>query len=145
MLKQNTSDKIAHRSLQDANSTPQRLKVMWDILLAAVLRAKSSIYYLLTISSSTSSKLIGLDFLTMDVVSGTYQYLLVQRDHFSRFAQVYANTSSFAKTAVDCFNNNFKLKHGIPGKISQDQGKEFKNDLSQTCDIKCLRTTLCHL
>ena len=60
-----------------------------------------------SISSSTPLELIGLDFLHLDTCSGGYQYLLVLRDHFSRFVQVYATTNKSAKTAADCPYNDF--------------------------------------
>ena len=102
-----------------------------------------------TFSSAAPLEFIGLDFLHLDTCSGGYQYLLVLTDHFSKFVHVYPTTNKSAKTAAGWLYNDFILRYGLPGKILQDQGREFENDLfsrlSKYCGIKRLRTTPYHL
>ena len=101
-----------------------------------------------TITSSSPIELIGLDFLHLDTCTGSFQYLLVITDHFTRYTQVYPTRNKEAKTAATKLFNDYILRFGAPGKILHDQGREFGNKLfihmSKLCNIKRLRTTPYH-
>ena len=101
-----------------------------------------------TITSSSPMELIGSDFLHLDTYTGSFQYLLVIRDHFTRVYQVYPTRNKEAKTAATKLFNDYILRFGTPGKILHDQGREFENKLfthlSKLCNIKRLCTTPYH-
>ena len=101
-----------------------------------------------TITSSSPMELIGSDFLHLDTYTGSFQYLLVITDHFTRVYQVYPTRNKEAKTAATKLFNDYILRFGTPGKILHDQGREFENKLfthlSKLCNIKRLCTTPYH-
>ena len=92
--------------------------------------------------------IISMDFLHLDKSSGgygSYQYLPVVTDLFTRFIQVYATRYKEEKKAAERIYNDFILKLDLPGKILHDQGKEFDNNLFkhllQLCIIKRIQTS----
>ena len=101
-----------------------------------------------SITSSAQMELVVLDFLHLNTCVGGLQYLLVIADHFTRYTQVYPNRNKETKTAGEKFFNDYILRFGMPGKIIQDQGREFENksfqQLPKSCNIKRLRTTKYH-
>ena len=56
----------------------------------------------------------------LEVGYGSYEYILVVIDHFTRFAQAYATKSKSAKVAADCLINDFVLRFAFPTKILHD-------------------------
>ena len=58
-----------------------------------------------------------------------YKYILVIVHHFTRFAQAYATTNKFTRTAANKLYNDFILRFRHPARILHDQGGEFKNHL----------------
>ena len=101
-----------------------------------------------TITSSSPMELIGLDLMHLDTCTSGFQYLLVIRDHFTRYTQDYTTRNKEVKTAAAKLFNDYILRFGTPGKILHDQGREFENKLfthlSKFCNIKILRTTPYH-
>ena len=101
-----------------------------------------------SITSSAPMELVGLDFLHLDTCVGGFQYLLVIKDHFTQYTQLYPTRNKEAKTAAEKLFNDYVLRFGMPGKIIHDQGREFENkllqQLSKSCNIKRLRTTSYH-
>ena len=93
-----------------------------------------------TITSSSLMELIGLDFLYLSTCTGGFQYLLVVRDRFTRYTQVYPIRNKETKTAATNLFNYYILGFGTPGKIVHDQGRKFENKLfthlSKLCNIK---------
>ena len=97
-----------------------------------------------SITSSAPMELVKLDFLHLDTCVGGFQYLLVIADCFTRYTQVYRTRNKEVKTAAEKLFNDYILRFGIPGKIIHDQGCEFENKLSKSCNIKRLCTTPYH-
>ena len=91
---------------------------------------------------------VGLDFLHLDTCVGGFQYLLVIKDHFTQYTQLYPTRNKEAKTAAEKLFNDYVLQFGMPGKIIHAQGREFENkllqQLSKSCNIKRLHTTPYH-
>ena len=82
-----------------------------------------------TITSSSPMELIRLDSLHLDTCRGSFQYLLVITDHFTRYTQVYPTRNKEAKTAAAKLFNEYILRFRTSGKILHDRGREFQNKL----------------
>ena len=72
-------------------------------------------------------KLISIDFLHLDSLTGECQYLLVITHNVSRFAQDYASRNKEAKKATEKLYNDFILCFRLLGSIQHNQRKEFEN------------------
>jgi len=115
------------------------------------IRRKSSTIQrapLVSITTTTPSELVCMDFLTLEPSKGNYQHILVITDHFTRFAMAIPTRNQLARTVADAFNNNFILHYGIPEQIHSDQGANFESTIiKELCTIMGIsksRTTSYH-
>ena len=102
---------------------------------------------LTNIRTSFPLELVCMDFLTLEK-SGSYQYILVITDHFTRLAQAIPTRNMSARTTAQAFFDNFVTYYGIPYKIHSDQGGSFEGKIiKELCDITGIsksRTTPYH-
>lgn len=103
---------------------------------------------LTSIVTTQPFELVSVDFLHVDRCSGGYEYILVIIDHFTRYAQAYATTTTSGKAVADKLFNDYALKFGFPLRIHHDQGGEFENQLfaqlAKNCGVAGSRTTPYH-
>ena len=102
---------------------------------------------LTNIRTSFPLELVCMDYLTLEK-SGTYQYILVITDHFTRLAQAIPTRNMTARTTAQAFFDNFITYYGIPYRIHSDQGGSFEAKIIQElCEITGMtksRTTPYH-
>ena len=67
-----------------------------------------------TILSAAPTEPVSIDFLNLDTCTGGCQYLLVNTDNFSRFAQAYRMHNREAKTAIEKVYTDFILRFELP-------------------------------
>ena len=60
--------------------------------------------------------------------SGGFEYMLLDKDHFTSYTVAYPTKSNTTKK-LNRLYTNFILRFGIPSKILDDQGGEFENGL----------------
>lgn len=103
---------------------------------------------LVSITLTHLFKLVSVDFLQLDNCKGDYEYILVNVDNFTLFAQAYPTTSKSGKVVTDKIFNDYAVKFSFPMSIHHDQGDEFENQLfsqfSKYCSVAGLRTTPYH-
>ena len=93
--------------------------------------------------------MVSIDFLHLERSSGGYEHILVVMDHFTCYAQAFANHNKYAQTVTEKLCNDFIPRFGFPAKIHHDQGVECENKpfhrLEQLCNLIHSRTTPYHL
>ena len=101
-----------------------------------------------SIITSSTLEVVGVDFLHLEKSSGSFEYILLRADHFTRYTQAYPTKNKTAKTAANHLYNDFALRFGMPSKILHNQGRVFENglyrNLANLLEMKNLRTTPCH-
>ena len=91
---------------------------------------------LVNIKTSQPLEMVSLDFLTLDMAKGGYQYVLVITDHYTRYAQAIPTRNMLAKTTAEAFFNSFVVHYGLPQRIHTDQGANFESQLmKELCKI----------
>ena len=99
-------------------------------------------------STSPMAVLKAIDFLKLDRAAGEYEYILVNIDQLTRYAQTYATPNKSSKTTAEKIFVDFVLKFGMPHRILHDQGEENENKLFDETEkyfgIKRCRTTPHH-
>ena len=98
------------------------------------------------ISTSEPFEIISMNYPHLSMSNGGSKYLIVVKDIFTKFTQVFAARNKEGKTAAEGFYNDFILKFGLFRKMLHDQGKDFDNNLfkhlAQFCNIKRIRATI---
>ena len=74
-------------------------------------------------------EMICIDYLTLHMSKGNYQYFLVITDHFTRYAQAVPTRNMSACTTADALFNTFIVHYGFPARIHSDQGANFESRL----------------
>ena len=103
---------------------------------------------LVSITTSQPLELVCMDFLTLEMSKGGFQYLLIITDHFTRYALAIPTKNMTAKTTADAFFTNFVVHYGFPKRIHSDQGKNFESEIiEELCQLSGMsksRTTPYH-
>ena len=80
---------------------------------------------MLPIITSSPLEVVGVDFLHLEESSHGFEYILLLKDHFTRYTQTYPIKNKPVKIAANHLYNDFILRFGIPSKILHDQEREF--------------------
>lgn len=91
---------------------------------------------LVSIKTVQPFELVCLDFLTLEMAKGGFQYVLVITDHFTRYAQAIPTRNMSARTTAEALFNHFIVHYGFPLRIHSDQGANFEGRLiRELCTI----------
>ena len=93
------------------------------------LKRKSSInvrFPLVSIHTFQPLELVCNDYLTLETSKGGYQNILVNTDHFTKYAVAIPTRNQTAKTTAEAFFQNFVSHYGFPHWIHSDQGLVLK-------------------
>ena len=103
---------------------------------------------LVNIETSQPLELIHLDYLKIEPSKGNIENVLVNTDHFTRYAQAFPSKTQTALARAKLLWNNFILHYGFPEKIITDQGRNFESELighlCQLAGVQKLRTSPYH-
>jgi hypothetical protein len=81
-------------------------------------------------------QLVSIDFLTLEMSRGGYQYLLIITDHFTRYAQAVPTKNMTAKTTAEALFHSYIVHYGFPQRIHSDQGGNFESKLmKELCEV----------
>ena len=84
---------------------------------------------LISITTTHPLELVSMDFLTLEMSKGGFQYILVITDHFTRYAVAVPTRNMTAKTTATALFNEFIVHYGFPGRIHSDQGANFESHI----------------
>ena len=103
---------------------------------------------LVNITTSQPMEMVCIDFLTLDMSKGGYQYVLVITDHFTRYAQAIPTKNMSAKTTAEALFQYFIVHYGFPERLHSDQGANFQSrlikELCTLANVKKTRTSPYH-
>ena len=103
---------------------------------------------LVSIKTTQPLELVCMDFLTLEMSKGGYQYVLIITDHFTRYTQAVPCRNMTAKTTAEVVFNSFIVHYGMPQRIHSDQGPNFESKLiKELCSVAGIaksRTTPYH-
>ena len=115
------------------------------------LRRKSPVLQrapLVNVKTTQPMELVCMDFLTLEMSKGGYQYILVITDHFTKYAQAVPTRNMSAKTTADALFNQYIVHYGFPKRLHSDQGANFEGKVIKgLCEIAGMeksRTTPFH-
>ena len=91
---------------------------------------------LVNIKTHEPLELVCVDFLTLEMSKGGFQYILVVTDHYTRYAQAFPTKNMTAKTTADVLFNQYFVHYGLPKRLHSDQGANFESKLiKELCNI----------
>lgn len=103
---------------------------------------------LINIKTTQPMELLCIDFLSLEMSKGGYQYILVITDHFTKYAQAVPTRNMSAKTTADALFNAFIVHYGFPRRLHSDQGANFEGKvIRELCELTGMiksRTTPYH-
>jgi hypothetical protein len=74
-------------------------------------------------------EMVCMDYLTIEMSKGGYQYILVVTDHYTKFALAIPTRNMTAKTTATAFFTEFVVHYGLPKRIHSDQGANFEGEI----------------
>ena len=93
-------------------------------------------------------ELVHMDYLSLEPSKGNIENVLVNTDHFTRYALAYPSKTQTPQATARILWDNFICHYGFPEKFISDQGRNFESDLiKELCKIagvKKLHTTPYH-
>uniref|UniRef100_A0A8C2IA21 Gypsy retrotransposon integrase-like protein 1 n=1 Tax=Cyprinus carpio TaxID=7962 RepID=A0A8C2IA21_CYPCA len=91
---------------------------------------------------------VAMDILELPITTKGNRYVLVVKDYFTKFVNLYALFYQSAQTVAHCLFEDYILIHGIPESLHSDQGRQFESEVVSTLcrllKIKKTRTTAYH-
>lgn len=92
---------------------------------------------------------VGMDVMgPLPITKSGKRYIVIAVDHFSKWVEIRALESNDAQSIASFFYEDVICRHGVPQKLSTDQGSEFVNELlttiTKTYHIHHIRTTAYH-
>ena len=84
---------------------------------------------LLNIEVNQSLELIHFYYLKIGPSKGNVENVLINTDHFTRYAQTFPSKTQPALATAKLLWNSFILHYGFPSKIITDQGRNFESEL----------------
>lgn len=72
-----------------------------------------------------------MDYLSLETVNWDIKSILVNTDHFTKFAVAVAIKDQKAKTITKALWENFFVHYGFPSRLLSDQGRDFKSKTIQ--------------
>ena len=71
------------------------------------------------------------DILELPMTSKGNRYVLVVKDHFTKYVNLYALPNQTAQSVTQCLFEDYVLVHGIPEAVHSDQGQQFQAEIVQ--------------
>jgi len=98
---------------------------------------------------NTAFETIGIDFIgPLPTTDNGNKYVLVFTDYTTRWVEAFATSDMEAKTVAKIFVNEIVCRHGAPGELLSNQGRNFLSKLiKEVCDYlktKKIQTTAYH-
>jgi len=91
---------------------------------------------LVSIKTTEPLELVCMDFLTLEMSKGGFQYILVITDNFTKYALAIPTKNMTTKTTAASFFNQFVVHYGFPKRIHSDQGPNFVSKIIQElCEL----------
>ena len=92
---------------------------------------------------------VGADFLgPLPTTDNGNTYILTFTDHFTKWVEAFALSSSDAETVAKCFVEGIVCRHGKPKKLLTDRGKAFigkmMEEIKRLLEVKSLHTSAYH-
>ena len=90
----------------------------------------------MNITSTQAMELLCIDFLSLERSKDGHENILVNINHFTRYAQAFPTRNQLANTKAKILFKNFIVHYGFPARIHSDQGRNFESShITELCGL----------